>query len=82
MTNLNATAWQKPGTTHHGQVARAVLRAAAVILGLLAQAYRARRDAEHLMSLNDHLLKDIGIAPREIEAVVHWGHVPRPTQRG
>jgi uncharacterized protein YjiS (DUF1127 family) len=73
MRNLNITAWQKPGAAHERQVARAVARAAAVILGPLAQAYRARRDAEHLMSVNDYLLKDIGITRREIEAVIRRG---------
>jgi uncharacterized protein YjiS (DUF1127 family) len=81
MTNLNATVWQKPAA-HDRQVTRAVLRAAAVILGPLALAYRARRDAEHLMNLNDHLLKDLGVTRREIDTVVRTGQVPWPTQRG
>lgn len=80
MTNLNATAWQKPAA-HHRQVARAVVQAAVVILGPLARAYRARRDAEHLTNLNDHLLRDLGITCRDIDAVVRTGQVPWPTQR-
>jgi uncharacterized protein YjiS (DUF1127 family) len=75
MTNLNATAWQEPAA-HDGPVARAVVRAAAVILAPLARTYRARRDVEHLMNLNEHLLKDLGITRRDID-VVRSGQVPR-----
>jgi uncharacterized protein YjiS (DUF1127 family) len=74
MTNVNATVLlHKPGTAHYGQAARAVVRIVALILEPLARAYRARRDAEYLMSLSDHLLKDIGIARCEIEPVVRRG---------
>jgi uncharacterized protein YjiS (DUF1127 family) len=78
MTNLNVTALQKPGTAHVRQVTRAAARIVALVLRPLAEAYRARRDAGHLMGLNDDLLKDIGIARSEIDFIVgtgrHNGH--------
>jgi uncharacterized protein YjiS (DUF1127 family) len=70
MTNLNATVLQKPGTAPYRQAVRAVARTVALILAPLAQAYRARRDAEHLMSLNDALLKDIGVSRCEIDFIL------------
>jgi uncharacterized protein YjiS (DUF1127 family) len=81
MTNLNATMWQKPAA-HDRPVVQALLQAASVILGPLARAYLARRDAEHLMSLNEHLLRDLGITHRDIDTVVRTGQVPGPMQRG
>jgi uncharacterized protein YjiS (DUF1127 family) len=69
MTDLNLTALRKSGAGHYRQAARAV----ALLLRLLAQAHRARRDAKRLMSLDDYLLKDIGIARCEIEAIAHRG---------
>jgi len=73
MTNLNVTALQKPGTAHVRQVSRAAARIVALILRPLAEVYRTRRDAEHLMGLNDDLLKHIGIARCEIDFIVHAG---------
>jgi uncharacterized protein YjiS (DUF1127 family) len=77
MTNLNATALQEPKVAYDRQVARAVARTAALILVPLVQAFRARRDAEHLMGMSDHLLKDIGVARCEIETAVRWGQARR-----
>jgi uncharacterized protein YjiS (DUF1127 family) len=73
MTNLNVTVLQTPKTSHVGQAARAVARIATLILAPLAQAYRARRDAEHLMGLHDNLLKDIGVTRGEVESTVRAG---------
>lgn len=73
MTNLNVTALQKPGTAPYRQAVRAVTRTVALIFAPLAQAYRARRGAEHLMSLNDDLLKDIGVTRCEIDFIVGTG---------
>jgi uncharacterized protein YjiS (DUF1127 family) len=73
MTNLNVTALPTPETSHVRQATRAAARIVALILGPLAQAYRARRDAEHLMSLNDDLLRDIGIARSDIDFIIHTG---------
>jgi len=63
---------QESNAGPYRQVALAVARRVALILGYLAQAYRARRDSEHVMGFSDHLLKDIGIARCEIEAAVRW----------
>jgi uncharacterized protein YjiS (DUF1127 family) len=52
---------------------RTVARIFGTILGPLVRAYRARRQAEHLDGLSDHLLTDIGISRDEIEAAVRWG---------
>jgi uncharacterized protein YjiS (DUF1127 family) len=76
MTNLNATACRQPAARPR-PAARALLRAASVIFGPVAQAYRARRDTERLMNLNDHLLNDLGITRRDIDAVVRMGREPR-----
>jgi hypothetical protein len=46
MTNLNVATLQEPEVARHRHVARAVARAAALILKPLVQAYRARRDTE------------------------------------
>ena len=77
MTSLNLTALQNSEVSRHRHVARAVVRTVALILGPLVQAHRARRDAEHLMGLNDDLLKDIGIARCEVEDAVRWGQARR-----
>ena len=77
MTNLNVATLQKPEVARHRHVARAVARTAALILKPLVQAYRARRDTEYLMGLNDDLLKDIGIARCEVDAAVRWGQAGR-----
>jgi uncharacterized protein YjiS (DUF1127 family) len=73
MTDLSVTALQDPRAAHYRQAARAVARTVVLVLGLLAKANRARRDTKYLMSLNDYLLKDIGITRGEIEAVVRRG---------
>jgi uncharacterized protein YjiS (DUF1127 family) len=77
MTNLDTTVLQVSATAHHTSGARTVTRAVTAVLGLLADAYRARRDAEHLKGLNDHLLRDLGIGPDQIDGVVRHGRVPR-----
>jgi uncharacterized protein YjiS (DUF1127 family) len=77
MTNLNVATLQEPEVARHRHVARAVARTAALILKPLVQAYRARRDTEYLMGLNDDLLKDIGIARCEVDAAVRWGQARR-----
>jgi Domain of unknown function (DUF1127) len=51
------------------------------LLGLLAQANRARRDTKYLLSLDDYLLKDIGISRCELKAGVVWGQARRSTQQ-
>jgi len=71
MTSLSTLQGSNAGP--YRQVARAVVRGVTLILGYLAQAYRARRDSEHIMGFSDHLLKDIGVARCEIEAAVRWG---------
>jgi uncharacterized protein YjiS (DUF1127 family) len=73
MTNLNVTALPKPGTAPYRQAMRAAARIVALLLRPLAEAYRARCDAEHLINLNDDLLRDIGIARWEIEGAVRRG---------
>jgi uncharacterized protein YjiS (DUF1127 family) len=73
MTNLSATALHEPGTVRDPQDMRMVARIFGTILGPLVRAYRARRQAEHLDGLSDHLLTDIGISRDEIEAAVRWG---------
>jgi uncharacterized protein YjiS (DUF1127 family) len=80
MTNLNLTALKKPGAGHYRQAARAVARPVALLVGHLARAYRARRVTKYLMSLDDHLLKDMGISRCELEAVVFWGQARRSAQ--
>jgi uncharacterized protein YjiS (DUF1127 family) len=67
MTNVNATAW------HASVAGRAVAKAFATILGPVVQVYRTRRQVEHLESLSDHLLADLGVARDEIEPTVRWG---------
>lgn len=75
MTNLNATASHQPETAcnRHGPQAAASFLA---FLGHLVHAYRSRRDAEHLASLSDYLLKDIGITRSAIPDVVDKGRPP------
>lgn len=72
MTNLNATASQEPGIACNRQDRRAVVRMFA-FLERLVQAYRSRREAEHLAGLSDYLLKDIGITRSDIDLVVRSG---------
>jgi uncharacterized protein YjiS (DUF1127 family) len=73
MTERRTTALQKPGTVRYTQVARAVTQTVALMLEYLARVYRARRDTNYLMDLDDRLLKDIGISRGEIQAVVRRG---------
>jgi uncharacterized protein YjiS (DUF1127 family) len=42
---------------------------------------RLRRDIEHLKSLDDHLLSDIGLDRRTIECCARWGRLPRQETR-
>jgi len=70
MTSLDATALPKPDAGHPRDIARTAVRTLALMFGPLVEAYRARRDTEHLLGLNDSLLKDIGVTRREIDAVV------------
>ncbi len=72
MTNLNATASQGPGTACNRQGPRAITRIFAFLEGLM-HAHRSRREAEHLASLSDYLLKDIGITRSDIDMVVRGG---------
>src|SRR5262249_27367189 len=53
MTNLDVTALREPRAAHYRRLARAAARTVALILGPLTEAYQARRDAAHLMSLDD-----------------------------
>ena len=48
MTNLGTTVLQGRRAAYRTPGARAVTRAVAAVLGCLVDAYRARRDAEHL----------------------------------
>lgn len=43
------------------------------LLAGIRSTMRRRRDAEHLMNLNDRMLKDIGIDRSEIISVVYGG---------
>ena len=70
---ISLSTLQESNAGPYRQVARAITRRVALILGYLAQAYRTRRDSEHVMGFSDHLLKDIGVARCEIEAAVRWG---------
>ena len=71
MTNLAATASQKPGNTLHKRAALTILRAIVFGFSRLDLAFRKRHAIEHLKSLDAYLLKDLGIRPGEIEAIVH-----------
>ncbi|HJU76570.1 MAG TPA: DUF1127 domain-containing protein [Sphingomicrobium sp.] len=75
MTNLNATASHRSETAcnRHGPGMVAQIFA---VLKHLSGACRSRRDAEHLASLNDYLLKDMGITRNDIDAVVRRGRLP------
>ena len=75
MTNLNATASHQLETAYNRHGPRAAARFLA-FLEPLVHAYRSRRDAEHLASVSDYLLKDIGITRSAIEDVVHQGRRP------
>lgn len=75
MTNLNATASHHPETACNNRASGAAARILAV-LEHLVHVYRSRRDAEHLATLGDYLLKDIGITRNDIDAVVRRGRLP------
>ena len=75
MTNLNTTASHEPGTGCDRQGQRPVARILAV-LERLVQAYRSRRESEHLASLSDYLLKDMGITRGDIDVVVRSDRHP------
>ena len=77
MTNLGTTVLQGRRAAYRTPGARAVTRAVAAVLGCLADAYRARRDAEHLRGLNDHLLRDLETGPDQIDGAVRRGWLPR-----
>ena len=47
----------------------------------LVRRHREARAIEHLESLSDHSLKDIGIARSEIALVVRWGQIARARGR-
>ena len=69
----NATASQQPETACNN---RAQGRGIFGVLEDLIHAWRSRRDAEHLASLNNYLLKDIGITRNDIDAVVRQARYP------
>ena len=75
MTNLNATASYRPETACNSPAPGVVARIFAV-LEHLVRVCRSRRDAEYLATLNDYLLKDIGITRSDIEEVVRRGRFP------
>ena len=77
MTNCNATALPKPAAARYRPIVGVVVRTAGSMLGFLVEAYRAQRDARHLMGLNDHLLRDVGISRGEIDAAVGRGEARR-----
>ena len=73
MTNLDATTLERREAPRYRQAARIVASTVAPILARLVRALRARRDAEHLMGLSDHLLKDVGIARCEVDSITRSG---------
>ena len=75
MTNLNTTASHQPETACGSHVSGVVARIL-VVLERVVDAFRSRREAEHLASLGDYLLKDIGITRNDIDAVVRRGRLP------
>jgi uncharacterized protein YjiS (DUF1127 family) len=75
MTNLNTTASPAPETACNSHSPGVVARICAV-LEHLAHAYRSHRDAQHLASLNDYLLKDMGITRTDVDVAVRRGRYP------